>query len=636
MSNSHAFTKTINPIGSGTGENGEVHQVSPTWVLTFVRWAVRDTLRTKPTPNSNFQTIKHGDPLVVENDCVNVSTIVDKGTLTDSMNANLKMTDTNYETAIEPGDFVVVNMLNWEKDARRIANNALNHKPINGPHDGFKGVFKVQGVRKVLGTDPETGKKVFFIRITAFAFTEFNNVIYFNPELIFSNEKTDLLLYASNIASNWAILQNEKGVTSVQDIIEALINSFIGTGIGDTGKFDKSGIIKSPNTLFYIPSLLGTLLGVKGAKAAKDIYNFLFGIQQYSGGAHQNLASGLNPTNIKSNDSRIWKPSDLTSKCQGETITKPEYWNQVKVWSIFNQFTNAPLNEMFSCFRMSPTGRVMPTIVFRQIPFTTEDFEADSSKVTRFMNLPRWKIHPALLTLFDIGRDEAARINFVQYYGRSTLGPDGFAISAETAQKNYLYDIDDVKRSGLKPYVVTTTFDETIPNGKSVYKSAKWAKIIGDALIGGHLKMNGSIETHGIVDPISVGDNLELDGVVYHIERVSHTCGIDPETGKKIFRSSFGLSSGLSKDSSARGTRYAEMTYGNAYKLRIIDASNTGNSILPGVSESQDIVPRLGSPDSLDYKHQTDPKSDGFKQPNNNTSVNKTGVENQFKEKDKK
>src|SRR3984957_9009409 len=290
MSRSRAYTYHINPIGSSKEEGHNVHQTSPTWVLTFVRWNIRDTLRTKPTPNSNYKTVRPGDPLVVESDCVNVSVVVDKGTLTDSMEATLKMTDVNYETVVAPGDFVFINMLNWESHARHVADNARAHKPINGPHDGFKGLFKVQGVRKVLGTDPETGKKAFFIKVTGFAFTEFNNTIYFNPELIFSNEQTDLLLYVSNIANNWKLLQNEKGITSIQDIVEALIDSFIGTGIGDTGKTVKGGIVKSPNTLFYMPGLVGTLLGVPNAKAAKDIYNFLFGIQQYSGGVGQTLA----------------------------------------------------------------------------------------------------------------------------------------------------------------------------------------------------------------------------------------------------------------------------------------------------------------------------------------------------------
>lgn len=633
MSNSHAYTYPINPVGSGQDENNEVHQVSPTWVLTFVRWSVRDTLRTKPTPASNYRTVRQGDPLVVENDCVNVSVVIDKATLTDSMSATLKITDTNYETAVEPGDFVFVNMLNWESDARRVALTALGKKPINGLHDGFKGVFKVQGVRKVLGTDPQTGKKAYFVQISGFAFTEFNNTIYFNPELIFSNEKNDLLLFVSNIASNWKLLQNNKGLTSIQDIIEALIDSFIGTGIGDDGKFVKGGLLKSTNTLFYMPSLVGSLLNVPHAQAAKDIYNFMFGIQKYAGGAHQVAKQGLNPSNVQSSDSRIWKPGDKSSYCQGETVTKPEYWNQVKVWSIFNQFTNAPLNELFSCFRLSPTGSVMPTIVFRQIPFTNDDFVAGNEKVTHFFNLPRWKIHPALITRFDIGRDESARMNFVQYFGRATIGPVGWDISTEIAQGNYLYDIDDVKRSGLKPYVVTSAFDEITTN-KDAYKSPHWAKIVGDALIGGHLKFNGNIETAGVVAPVAVGDNLEFDGVVYHIERVSHTCSIDPENGNKIFRSSFGLSQGLSTDSNHKSVRYAEMSYSNAYKLRQVDGAN--NEILPGIAESQDTVYRPGQPEALDYKHQNNPPSDGFKQPNNNTSVIKTGLENQAKEDKKK
>lgn len=596
-----AFTKEILPEGSGNGEDSSVHQTSPAWVLTFVRWQNRDTFRTAGTPGVEVR-----DPEVVENDCLQVSTSMAKGQLTPSMNATLVMTDKNYVASLAPGDFVIVNMLNWEKDARRVANAARAKQPINGENDGFKGLFKIQGVRRIISVDPNTGTRIVLFKINGFAFTEYNNTIYFNPYLIDPNQDPkNQLLFASYIGRDWTNLINSKGTTNVQDIIATLIQSFIGAGITNEGRYEKNGIVKSPNVHFFMPSLVGKLLGVDNCKAAKDIYVHVFGIQRYLTGSAQDLASGMNPSGGKMEQkyNRIYYTG---TKVGGDTLLKAEYWNQIKTWAIINQYSNAPLNELYTCFRISPSGNVMPTVVLRQIPFTNEDFKTNLP-VTKFMNLPRWKIDPALIMEMDIGRDESARINFVQYFGTSTVGAEGADIAMEIARGNYAYDIDDVQRSGLRPYVVTTQFDEVTSANKE-YRSPGWAKILGDSLIGGHLKMNGSITTAGIVDPISVGDNLQLDDIVYHIEEISHTSSISVQDGRKTFRTTISLSSGVSVDSNASGTRYPEMANPGGYERRQEDWDT--DELLPGISESQDTVYR---PDTLDNPPA---KNAGFVQPN--------------------
>lgn len=611
MADSRAFVKFIGPVGTNDSEHNAVHQTAPAWVLTFVRWENRDTFRITNTPLTEVR-----DPLVVENDCIQVAVSVSKGNLTPSVQATLIMTDVNYETSIAPGDFMFVNMLNWESDARRVANAARAKQPINGQNDGFKGIFKVQGVRRIVSVDPNSGTKIVLFKINGFAFTEYNNTIYFNPYLIDPNQDPkNALLFASYLGKDWTSIVNEKGLTNVQDIIAVLIQSFIGAGISDQGRLEKNGTVKSPNVHFYIPQLVGKLLGVTGAKAAKDIYVHLFGVQKYAGGSTgATLSAGLNPAGLVQKWERIYYTS---TPCGGDSFLKPEYWNQVKAWSIINQYTNAPLNELYTCFRVSPNGRVMPTVVFRQIPFTTEDYKGPGA-VTKFMNLPRWKVATALITEIDIGREEAARINFVQYFGKSTVGQNGADIAQEIAQNNYAYDIQDVQRSGLRPYIVTTQFDEPTTTNKE-YRSPTWAKIVGDALIGGHLKLNGQITCMGIVDPIAVGDNLELDGVVYHIEEISHTCNIAVQTGNRMFRTMISLSSGVSRSSNQNGTHYAEMTYTSAYDKRDNDFAN--NQILPGSSEEQDVVYR---PDDLNRPHS---KNAPFPQPGDPPRKGKRGNE---------
>jgi hypothetical protein len=557
-----------------------VYQTSPAWVLTFVRWENRDTYR---LTDKNFRQVR--TPLVVENDCVQINTICKKGVLTPSVNAILRHTDVNYETAIAPGDFVFVNILNWESEARRVAEQARSSKPINGPNDGFKGIFKIQGVRKIIQNDANTGTRSVLFKIDGFGFTEFNNTIYFNPYLLNVGDTKNYLLFMSNLSTTWSNLINDKGYKHVQDILSILIQSFIGIGLDNKGRLN---IPKQPvtvaNTHFYMPAQIGQLLGLNGVKAAKDIYSCLFGIQKYAGGTSQGLSSGMNPIDLKTNNKFQYTPTP----CQGESLLKPEFWNQVKAWSILNQYTNSPLNELYTCFRLSRDNKVLPTIVFRQIPFTNEDFVTkygNKIPVTLFLTLPRWKVEPSTVLSVDIGRDEAARVNFVQYFGRLGLDERGSGVSIETSKFNYVYDVNDVKRNGLRPYVVSTGFDPSTIKTTD-YKSPVWAKILGDSLIGGHLKMNGTLVCKGIVEPIAVGDNLEFDNTVYHIEQITHSAMIYPDSGKKTFQTTVNLSNGIDITSDSTALRYSEMTYSDAYLSRENDFKN--NEILPGISEAQD------------------------------------------------
>jgi hypothetical protein len=634
MANQKAYSYPIVPRNSdphkrkqnGTDENANldgsgvtlVHQSSPTWVVTFVRWQYRDTLRTQTsTPLEVRRT------LVVENDCIAVQVSDDKGSLTPSCQLTLVETDVNYETEVEPGDFMFVNMLNWEVDARRVGDAARAGTPINGVRDGFKGMFKVQSCRKFVNVEPNSGVKTLIYKIDGFAFTEFNNTIYFNPNLVNQKNLANVGLYIADVAPAWASFVSRDGRPQLQEVISFLIQNFLGSS-QNPDALKANGLVVSPNLQFSMPTLVGRLLGTTNSQipnatdyntvtAAKDIYRFVFGIQQYASSGHLTLASGMNPINL--NGKPTYPGFEYTSTyVPGTTLLKPEYWNQVKLWSIINQYTNSPLNEIYTCFKIAPNNRVMPTMTFRQIPFTSEDFtgqmfgtqdaESPGIAVTKFLNLPRWKIDSAFILNMDIGRDEAARINFVQFYAKSNFNDKGVESSGETAAINYVFDKTDIQRSGLRPYVVQNQFDD-LPD-TLVKRAPEWARILGDALIGGHLKMNGTFNCIGIVEPIAVGDNAEVDGVVYHIENVTHNCSINPSTGVKTFRTSLKVSHGVSVNSNAQGTKYAEMTYTDGYADRQHDFNN--QQILPGVSESQDVVYR---PSSLDVSSTKEAASRG-------------------------
>lgn len=601
---SSAYRYVLGAKHAADDEHGSVNQSAPAWVLTFVRWGVRDTLRT--TSADPLLTREH---LVVENDCISVSTTNNKNSHTPSMSAVLVMTDVNYLTAVAPGDFVIVNMLNWDKDARRVADAARAGQAINGVNDGFKGIFKVQSVRRMLTVGPN-GEKAVAFRINGFAFTEFNNTIYFNPYMISEQDKKNTLLFITQLGSDWALKVTDKGFNSPDQIILFLIQSFIGAGVSGQGQSDKNGTLKSANVHFFMPRMVGNLLNLTNVTAAKDIYNLLFGVQTYGGsgtnaGTTGPSPSAMNPAGITSDDGIVYNTGN---PCEGRSLLATEFWNQVNAWSILQQYLNSPLNEMYTTFRLTPDGDVSPTLVLRQIPFTTEDFDG-GLLTTKFLNLPRWVISPGLVTALDIGRDESARINFVQVFGGSVVtNSNGGSFSSEIAMGNYVFDINDVQRSGLRPYVVNSQMDPLTSVAAVPLKSPEWAKIIGDSLIGGHLKMNGTIEMVGVVEPIPVGDNVEFDGIVYHIESITHTCGITGN-GQRTFRTQLALSSGVSPDSSQDGTRYAEMTHSGGVEF-LEGQKKNHPEIFPGISESQDTVYR---PDALDLPLAGDL---GFTQPN--------------------
>ena len=97
----------IRPIGQNTKDS---HQISPGYMLTFVRWSNRDTF------NYAGDNLASRKPLVVINDAIQVTVSNTKTGVTPSLSCILKAGDLNYATAVAPGDFVFCNMKNWASE----------------------------------------------------------------------------------------------------------------------------------------------------------------------------------------------------------------------------------------------------------------------------------------------------------------------------------------------------------------------------------------------------------------------------------------------------------------------------------------------------------------------------------------
>ena len=562
-----AYVKNINQ------NSVDSHQSSPGYVLTCLRWSNRDTYNYAGDP------LEVRTPLVIINDALSVNVQNTKKGLTSSMSATLKGGDLNYATALSPGDFILVNLLNWEKDVWRVANNARGLGQINKHGDGFKGVFKIQSVRKKIKTSPN-GTKTVTYTIHANGFTEFANVMMYNPAIVaaFREQGTDL--YATAIGEFY---QNKlKAETECQEIVRDLFKILIGKSNKDsTTKVKNYG-----NTHFRVPKSLGKLLG-RETNFATDMFNYIIGIWKATKSTPRNLAAGMNPNieNVSASGPNHYKTK---TPIQGNKLIHVENWNNNQAWSILQNNINSVMNEMYSTYRIDPNGAVMPTVVVRQKPFTTPHFDgAKGFPVTQFFEIPRWKISPNLLLEMDIGKNEAARMNFVQVFTRALADTQDQDHAQQIALGNFQYDQGDIQRSGLRPYVVTANFDFPVEKGKGDegkrIRAKEWSEIVSDWIIDGHQKVSGNLKFIGIQDPISVGDNIEIDGIVMHIESVTHTLTMVGD--KKMFRTNISASYGMDVRSNKIRPVYAEMEHTDAHTMNIEDYQT--ERLLPGISDTQ-------------------------------------------------
>lgn len=565
------FVKEIKP------NTPDSHQVSPAYVLTFLRWSNRDT---KNYTNADPLAVRK--PMLVYSDAVSVVTTDNKASMSSTSTMVLKCGDINYATAVHPGDFVIINMVQWESDAQRIRDKAEALKPINEIGDGFKGVFKIQSVVKNLKVSKD-GTKNLYVTITAASFTEFNNVVYYNPAIAAAFAEQGAALYSTAIGDYYA--DKLKANSEVQEVVTDLFKILIGQS---RKKFDAK-IKNYGNTHFKIPSTLGALIGRPDIKFASEFYNYIIGIWKDSKNNNANstnIGPGMNP-GFTSDSNFIRTGMSIA----GRKSVQIENWNNQTAWSIIMANINSAINEMYTTHRVGPDNRVYPTIVVRQKPFTSEHFTGGSA-VTKFFQVPRWKVSANLLTDLQTSMNEAARFNFVQVFTRQLSDTAEQDMSQQIALGNFFYDEGDIERQGLKPYVVTSNFDfpaaKNGDNGKKLH-AREWAELVSDWVIDGHLKESGVLTFHGIQDPIAVGDNLEFDGIVYHIEGVSHIMTISPD-GIKSWSTKVTVSFGMDMRSSKEGPVYPNMTHTDAQSNNKEDWDN--ERILPGISDSQDISGR--------------------------------------------
>jgi hypothetical protein len=237
-------------------------------------------------------------------------------------------------------------------------------------------------------------------------------------------------------------------------------------------------------------------------------------------------------------------------------------------WSLLEHYKNPAINELYTALKVNYQGNVVPTLVFRQIPFSTTvsrarvgtDISTASGvkfkfpPVSCFHDMPRWKLPPMLIKGGNIGFSDAMRINYLEVFGQPVQGDQNTDPSVQRLRNPPLIDDLDIARSGLHHWTMTVNCAPT----DAMLGVPHFTHLCADFIMGQHLTLTGSVQSKGIYAPIAEGDNIEIDNIVFHIEQITDAFVFSG--GRNHFYTELSLSNGMLSESHPKYDQEAAKT----------------------------------------------------------------------------
>jgi hypothetical protein len=614
--------------------SGDSHQVAPYWLALVVPFFHRVTVdRAKLLQNSQYQqdisrddvdSMREGPKILLEHEVLQWQTSQSKENPRGTLNLSLANTGVDWRSKIVGGDWILFWTFENRDDYLRIRNKLRTVKgktevlaaegesngdgtpgsnACNGFHDGLKFVGRINSVRRYRRRDGNSGVKTSQYAITALSFREVSYGIHFNPSFTGAYSGNQLQFQIDFAGFNEFVLaSSESGAIPAGKALASLISVCLGFGAGKQWKPFVKGpkpgevIAATPTggVRIAVPETVGVCL--KGDKNGVgynfyDIMEKLVGIQRYptQGQASRRYASTTDPSLGMAPE----LPAD--NFLEGAFRAQLLDYNNTTIWNVLRTYLLPPINEMYTTLRVGKDGYVRPTIVARQVPFSSRLFdntnsptEGIGSNQTSFLDVPRWVVSPALVESEDLGTSDGLRYNYVH------LPPHDISLASQSQllQQNSMYvlappvvDKKDIERNGLSMYTQTLTSASALVN----YDKAKdahggyWTQVMSDFITTQHLRHSGTLRLVGVQEPICVGDNLEYDGGLYHIEQVTHSGGIQG-MGMRTFNTELMVTNGISLASDGFGNQ------DNVYMVEDNGAGSSGGQRSGGTAS---VIPEL-------------------------------------------
>lgn len=516
----------------------------PHWIIAVTRFKYPFTYsrKSKSSFSDDFgEAVRtRGAPLIITSDALQVSTNSPKGTPIATMNAVLAPGSREWLSEIFPDDWVYCWMFSSVKEYREILRrlSAKTIEPCNYYHSGLKFVGRIDSLVKNIVQSPDGAKGVRY-QMTASGFGELNSRIFYDPYLARKIEGIGKYFAALGVDIN-ELLRSTGGGIDPDSAIAVFLDLILGKGIPPN-----LGLKNQPKELhstagseapygYMVPAQAGQIMGVewadkdKAALSYSDMLVSITGVQEYSDSMYPDIKD----------PSRSRKTTGLP--LQGIMLVAAPQLSNKTVWSILQSYLNGSVNEMYACLMADDYGNILPHIIARQFPYSTPNVEA-KIPVTKFHNLPRWVMHPAMVRSWVTGRTKGLKFNWVAITGDpGPMKDPACDISKQRVMNPPIRDELEISRSGLKDYNNSVNL-----HPKSIRDGTLkgWTEVISDFIVGQHMCLTGTIQSAGIQAPIPPGDNLEIDGILYHIESVGHHCAMTGD--RKTFSTTLSLSHGV-------------------------------------------------------------------------------------------
>lgn len=640
---------TLN-FGSRDKDTDETYisQRNPSYVVAFIRFKEPCAMQA----GSKQDAFLTDDLLVVESDCVQITTSSPKGSFAKTASLQMKLGEIWYQNAVSNGDWVFIWMVNSQQDAEVILNTLLkkgagtyknnDSRILNDFHSGLKFMGRVIGLSNVTAIQTQSGQYSLGQTVNCQAFLEMANSVYYTyiAKALMANDnnsqqgQTDasLTVTQQNLSSIAAqnnaqgngmdtalkdiadkflqISEKSKGFSTPDEIIGILFVLIMGVEKEKSvvNVLSSSGLDGSFGDAIGVPKEVAQFLGRKDKTKLWQLYNVILGMQSYSTGGTQTwqqFSPDLDDNSKKQSNSVFYRTPNPTKG--SVPLQVPPIWDNNNLWSVMSNYLNPVVNEMYTCLRVNKDGKIMPTLIVREKPFSTGLFKylegkasqfkkdqvpqqqnskqynqlkkavsdtaknndglkqnelkvveeylgKDYSKRSFYGNLPRWVVPTNMVKSVNLNLDENRRVNFVQVWGRSsavefiqgnTYDQESFKVGQYLA-KNFVADEADIARSGLRADIQETPYDIPLDQGGSL--ANVFARMRADWLFNGHMKPFGTLSLYGVQEPICEGDNLEYEGIVFHITAVSHTTTIAPN-GVKTFDTVVQVENGILAES---------------------------------------------------------------------------------------
>lgn len=540
-------------------------------------------------------------PLVVSSDLIRFETTSSKANHQTGASMTFLGSGTNYMQEVNNGDWALLYAFTNKSDFYRVLNkiNGLlygnatssdNNSSVpstpntvptaNGFNDGLKFVGRVSSVSRSANKEIDNGTRHVIYNVTANGFTDLDNTLYYNEYLTVTYQ--DVAAYLINVLGvSITEFQQQNPFVNGNQVVPFTIDILLGVGPQDRQNqnitIDGKQQVATANDILVIPNSLAKLLIGSNYTPQNPIgYTFAdllvseVGVQDWgsssvskdwtihAGDQSQNPATGFNYPFSLTKANR-YQASPLSSQYLLSGIN----FNNTTPWSFLKNFENDPIEEMYTCLRVDKSGRVMPTLVFRQTVLNTDNFVSDLKNnyidvtATSFFDVPRWKVDQSMVLREELTKSETQRFNYIHVIGQDPLGTGSTAentLGLMSQIAPYFDDID-IQRYGLRmlPKQILPVQQLFIANGTN---NAYWSGLLADQLMGGQDKITGVLSLYGVQEPICEGDNLEYDGNVYHIDRVMNTGIVDGEEGKRKFMTTLHLTNGLSLNQPNVGIAY--------------------------------------------------------------------------------